>query len=460
MRITLRGALAPLLLLGAVLMPTAAAPPGETLGRTRTSVERLAPERLEAAHADAARHQAARRELPPLPGLTDYRASMHIHVEDSDHTGGTFAQAIEGARRSGTQILMLSDHYRPPRDFVESRRGIEEGVLFIPGCEWRGFLLYPDRSIMETMDAPVEELIAATTAGTGLIFLSHVEERVDHPMDGLTGMEIYNRHYDAMDDMDLFYALAFMMIDPAQLETLKTSLEKYHAELLATQLDYPHTYIDKWDRESRERRVVGIAAIDCHYNQTLIVKMLDETTVGVGTIFDKDDRLHRLRATDFPSLKPMIEGRNPGDELVRIELDPYDVSFRTVSTHIFAPELSEPAVRAALAAGHAYVSHDWMCDPTGFRFVAFRSAELLADEAAYALMGDETAFADDLHLAATFPVECGIRLLKDGAVAVEAEGRQLVHRPDGPGVYRIEGWLPVDGENRVWIYSNPIYVRP
>jgi len=28
-----------------------------------------------------------------------------------------------------------------------------------------------------------------------------------------------------------------------------------------------------------------------------------------------------------------------------------------------------------------------------------------------------------------------------------------------PGVYRVEGWLKLDGELRPWVYSNPIYVR-
>ena len=28
-----------------------------------------------------------------------------------------------------------------------------------------------------------------------------------------------------------------------------------------------------------------------------------------------------------------------------------------------------------------------------------------------------------------------------------------------PGAYRLEAWLPLDGELRPWIYSNPIYVR-
>jgi len=30
---------------------------------------------------------------------------------------------------------------------------------------------------------------------------------------------------------------------------------------------------------------------------------------------------------------------------------------------------------------------------------------------------------------------------------------------ENPGVYRLEGWLKIDGEDRPWIYANPIYVR-
>jgi hypothetical protein len=28
-----------------------------------------------------------------------------------------------------------------------------------------------------------------------------------------------------------------------------------------------------------------------------------------------------------------------------------------------------------------------------------------------------------------------------------------------PGAYRLEAWLTLDGEQRPWIYSNPIYVK-
>src|SRR5438045_5680066 len=53
-----------------------------------------------------------------------------------------------------------------------------------------------------------------------------------------------------------------------------------------------------------------------------------------------------------------------------VTFDPYEVSFRSVSTHILARELSDTAVRDSLRKGHAYVAHDWLCDPAGFSFKA------------------------------------------------------------------------------------------
>ena len=34
-----------------------------------------------------------------------------------------------------------------------------------------------------------------------MIFLSHIEERSAHPVEGLTGLEIYNRHWDSKRDL-------------------------------------------------------------------------------------------------------------------------------------------------------------------------------------------------------------------------------------------------------------------
>lgn len=437
--------------------PGWAAPPGKSLGRTHTAVERILPERLKAAHEDVVRYQSNRLSMPPLPGLTDYRAAVHLHADDSDHTGGTLPELLEDAKKGGVKIVMLSDHVRPPRDFMDGWRGMRDGVLFIPGAEAKGFLLYPDASVMSAIDGPKEALIKATTRGTGLIFLSHVEERVSHSMQGLTGMEIYNRHADASDDMDMLFAIASMMTDPKRLPVMEEALRLYHDEVLASQLDYPELYLRKWDEESQKQRVVGVGAIDCHHNQVLVVKMVDERTVLLGTNVDPDEDMRKITADVRPGIAEMTKGRKPGDVLARLDFDTYYHSFRTMSTHIFAPELSGAAVRAALSAGHAYVSHDWMCDPTGFRFIAVKKGQTAGGN--FHLMGDELPHDAGISLVAEFPIECAIRLLKNGEVVSESTGRRLEHAPDGPGTYRVEGWLKVDGEDRVWIYSNPIYLR-
>ena len=134
-----------------------------------------------------------------------------------------------------------------------------------------------------------------------------------------------------------------------------------------------------------------------------------------------------------------------------------------MSTHILAPELSETALRDALRAGHAYVSHDWMCDPTGFRFELIDSARS-RDGASpgserRTVIGDVVTFATGMRLVAEFPAACRIRLIKSGKSIDERSGARMEYAIQSPGVYRVEGWLDLAGEERGWIYSNPIYVR-
>ena len=129
-----------------------------------TLVQRLAPLRLKAAHEDVQRIQRTRRGMPKPAGLNDYRAILHAHAEDSSHTGGTRPEMLAEAKRAGVDAILLTDHYRPPRDFVtESWRGLRDDVLFIPGSEERGFLLYPAHSIMDRMKDPMPRFLEAIT---------------------------------------------------------------------------------------------------------------------------------------------------------------------------------------------------------------------------------------------------------------------------------------------------------
>ena len=189
---------------------------GQPSSRRFTPVERMAPERLRATHDDLERIRKTRRVLAPLPGLLDLRGILHAHAEDSDHTGGTRVEMLAEAKKAGVDAILLTDHHRPPRDFIDqSWRGLHEGVLFVPGSEAAGFLLYPSRSIMNHMNDATPALIEATRANGGLIFLSHIEERPNHSMAGLDGMEIYNRHADAKKDTAGLIAIMTKLTAPA-----------------------------------------------------------------------------------------------------------------------------------------------------------------------------------------------------------------------------------------------------
>jgi hypothetical protein len=199
---------------------------------------------------------------------------------------------------------------------------------------------------------------------------------------------------------------------------------------------------------------VGVAANDCHHNQVFEVKKIDDSSVRLGTIVDADDEMAVFTTATRPRLREMVANRNPGEVVARLDFDPYWVSMRFVSTHVLAEALEEAAVRAAVLAGHVYVSHDWIADPTGFRF--FVPGE---GGAPASILGDELVWRPGLRLVAELPLPARVRLLRDGAEVRAELTNRLEHDVSEPGVYRVEAAIEIGGESRPWIYSNPIYVR-
>jgi hypothetical protein len=421
---------------------------GERFQTSYSPAERMTRPRLEAAHASVLALARARRQVPGMAGLQDYRCIFHAHAEDSVHTGGTRPEMLADAQRAGVQGIFLSDHFRPTRDFMDSWRLRTNGVLFVPGSETRGFLVSPMDSVFAQMESPIPDFIASVSRGDGLIFLSHIEERPDHPLEGLTGLEIYNRHYDAKRDLRGLITLALRLTEAEGAAEMAELLKLYPDELLASQVEYPEAYLTKWDQGTRTQRLTGVAANDCHHNQVMIVKMVDADTVKLGTIVDREESMQTFKAALRPSIRRLTAGHQPGDILVRLDFDPYFRSFHNVCTHVMASELTEPALRRAVKEGRVYVSHDWMADPTGFLF-----------ESDGARMGDDVSWRPGLQLRARFPIPCQVRLMLAGETVATGFGAQFSALVKGPGAYRLEAWLEIGGEMRPWIYSNPLYVR-
>src|SRR5262249_25239606 len=174
-------------------------------GRKFTTLERLQLEKLNALHEDRMRYQQSRKPVTLQTGRLDVKAIPHAHAEDSAHTGGTRPELLAAAKQTGVKIIMLTDHVRPPRDFInDSWRGMRDGVLFIPGAESEGFLVYPQHSIINDHVNKTfktrDDYIRLVKADGGNIFLSHVEEKGDWATGELDGLEIYNHHTDFMDE--------------------------------------------------------------------------------------------------------------------------------------------------------------------------------------------------------------------------------------------------------------------
>ena len=358
------------------------------------SRQRLETEHLRATHEARLRFARERQTMPQFGVYEDFRAVLHVHAEDSDHTRGTRREVLEAAKKTGVRIVLFTDHGGPK---PETWQGLRDGVLFLAGEEngGAGLLRFPnfgpDRSPLPDGE---------------LRFLSHIEERYDAPADGFAGMEISNRHTDAKLDTALHDYLRAAALNPAEWSRLVADFQAYPDEFFGASSDYHPEIFARWDRELRNRPFTGIGANDAHQNQILL-----------GVTFD-----------------------------------PYEVSFRNLSTHILARELTEPQIRRALRDGHVYVSHDWLCDPTGFAFGAINNLGVFP-------MGDTALMAGNTRIVGLTPLNAKLKLLHNGAVVKEAVGTNLTFVPRDPGAYRLEAWLSVDGEERPWIYSNPVRLR-
>lgn len=215
--------------------------------------------------------------------------------------------------------------------------------------------------------------------------------------EGFQGLEIYSRSADSRRHPEL----AEYMENPRQRRKLAARQKQYPDEVFAAGSGELSDYLARWDAETERHRITGIATTDS-----------------------------RAGSLEFAQ----------------------DVSFRFLSTHVLALELNETEIRKSLREGHVYVAYDWLCDPAGFSFVALNPLGQYE-------IGDSAPLVRDTRLTARLPAPADIRLIHKGRIVARKQGADFEFAPGEAGPYRLEAWLRVDGEDRPWIYSNPIYLR-
>jgi hypothetical protein len=270
---------------------------------------------------------------------------------------------------------------------------------------------------------------------------------MDWEIANVTGTEIYNTHADFKTETRFLDA----MRSPLSMLNMAAAAKHYPQEVFGALLDYPADYLKRYDELCLKARLTGISANDAHHNQAYRAKILDEGIIQLEDALG--EKIARLDAETIPPLKLLTVGRKAGDVIFELDLDPYVCSFRHVSTHLLLTEVDEAHVWQALSDGRAYVAFDWMADPTGFVYQATCGDNTWP-------LGSDVPFQSGLHLQAEAPLAGRIRLLRDGHLVTEVVGRTLDHAADRPGNYRVEVWLRLGAEDRPWILSNPIYLRP
>lgn len=412
------------------------------------ALERMRLEKLQATHDRIEAFKKERREVTLKSGYDDVRTLLHVHSAFSHDSRGTIDEIVAAAKEAGVRVLMFTEHPANHYDYiVDGHQGVKDGVLLIPGAETEGFLAYPRRSIQKEPKADRQVFAdRVRNADDGLVFLCHLEDRMDWNVNGLTGNEIYNTHADFKDETKFVAALR----SPLGLLTLATTVQRFPQEVFGALLDYPADYLKRWDELCQQTRHTGVSANDSHHNQAYRGRITDDGKIQLEDALGM--KLAKLDPNAIPPLKLLVGNKKPGDLVFDLDLDPYVRSFRHVSTHLLLKEVTPEAVWDALKNSRAYVAFDWLADPTGFVY------RLDSGDKNWPI-GSEVTLEKGMRLRAEAPLAGQLKLIRDGQIIQETTGAELDVPIEAPGVYRVEVWLTLAAEPRPWILTNPIYVR-
>lgn len=355
--------------------------------------------------------------------LVEAVGNLHMHTPYSD--GEWYhAEIAQAAVRAGLDFIVVTDHNVwvdgvPPYHTGKDGKG---KVLVITGEEIHDqalepqsnhLLVYKARRELAAYAYDPQLLLDSVNEAKGLAFLAH-------PFDYGTPLVNYEPIHWRRWDVSGFHGLEIWnyMSEFAGLLASPSAAIKYaaHPEL---GIKGPHPEaLKKWDElTATGQRIVGIGNSDAH-------------------------------ATTYHMF-----GRSA-------VIFPYEHCFRAVNTHLLLPEALNgdyehdcSLIYGALHSGHCFVGYDAPAPAHGFRFSG-------QGDKATAIMGDEIPRGAGVTLQISVPAKAEIRLVRCGKVVAKKEAdTHLTHITSEPGAYRVEAYIPFKGQQRGWIFSNPIYIR-
>ena len=346
--------------------------------------------------------------------MYDYKGIAHCHSTYSDGEG-TYEEIIEAANRADLDFLMMTDHHtlKPRDDGYEGWKGnalVIVGMEISPG-DYDHYLAFGiDSSFQADGIGEPQKYIDKVREAGGLGFLAHPDQS------GIDGLKIPScvwKRWDVSGYTGLGVWDLMTDWEGRCPDYLRAALQYF---LRLSVISGPKAEaLRRWDELNRSGRVVGIGEIDNHA----------KTLSFLG-----------LKATVFP----------------------YRYAFKSIVNHVllegpFERDSAKDTSKLlkALGEGRLYISHEYWDEADGFRFWAENSL-------GRAEIGGTMRLAGKTRLIAELPGKGKIRLVKDGAVAEEAEARELEHTVKESGVFRVEVYQRRRFGPKPWIFSNHIRV--
>ncbi len=423
------------------------------VGAAQEALNRLQKEWLDQMQQTRQQLASQRKEVPARSSLQHIRANLHVHSKLSHDSRGEIDAIVAAAKRAGTDVLMFTEHPSEEVDFyTQGHAGMKEGVLLIPGAETQGMLVYPTLSLRPFLQAAPEELAGIVRRRGGHIFISHLEERMEWQVPGITGVEIYNTHADFKKQESLVKALR----DPIKLVALAKLFNDYPQESFSALQTYPEDYLKRWDQLCQIAPHTGVAANDAHENIGIRIRLASSSEVAIEDALGETlAKLPKLVVAPF--LKIPSDAKE-GAILFQAQLDPYEYSLRHAGTHLLVPSLDRDHVFQALEEGRGWVAFDWLADSKGTQITINKPKQDGIGER-WELGSRIDAAQLPLDLRAHAPIPCQWRLIRNGEPIEQSSGEVASWKLVTPGIYRVEGWIETAEEQYPWVLANPFYIQ-
>ncbi|MFN7625563.1 MAG: PHP domain-containing protein, partial [Pirellula sp.] len=426
----------------------------DSSSQAQDAVDRIRPKYLEETRQAIERYAAERNEVPRSGPYREVRANLHVHSELSHDSRGKIDDIVAAAKKAGSEVLLFTEHPSKEKDFfLDGHNGLRDGVLLIPGAEMKGMLVYPTMSLRPFESADSQEITQLVRSRGGHVFLSHLEERMDWEIAGLSGVEIYNTHADFKKQKKLVES----MKNPLWIIKTTELIKKYPQEVFSALQTYPEDYLERWDQLCQKFPHAGVAANDAHQHVGIRIKIASDTEVSIED--PNEDPLLKVNRLLVAPLLSIPKDAKPGDLVFSMQLDPYEISLRHAGTHLLVEDLTKEGVMDALEQGRTFVGFDWLADSKGVQ-VAMLDAKENAAQPKQHQIGSHIPFHDELRLVGKSPLSAHWKIVRNGKVFVELDGDAVDVKIESDGIYRVEIWLQANNEPRIWVMTSPFYVQP